>query len=153
MPSKLVIANQVRAASPDAGVFTEPKVFRGRKRRPEELEPYVEQPFRTKQIDHFKDMEEGLTYAVYARLDPRAGWCLASQLMEELEVPYPVVVGWAISGFLEAAIERGSPTRRFLVRDMGQLRRLAKSWHEEKARREYVENLGKKTEKRKRWRL
>lgn len=72
--------------------------------------------------------EDGIWYRVCDRLDPKEGWCLAEQLMVHYAVPFSVLRDWALKGFVEPAVELGSPTKRFRVRDDNHLRTLARAW-------------------------
>ncbi len=69
--------------------------------------------------------DDGVRYRVAAYLDPRDGWCLAGQLMEHYRVPYACVRDWALHGYIDAATELNSPTKRFRIRDHRQLTKLA----------------------------
>ncbi len=65
----------------------------------------------------FEDTELGITFRVVRRLDLREGWGTAGFWMERYKVPWEAVAEWVRRGWLDAAVEMGSPTRRYRLRD------------------------------------
>lgn len=74
------------------------------------------------------DEDDRLFYRVVVTLDPLAGWCLAEQLLEHYGVPYVVLLDWCVRGLVDPAVEQGSPTKRYRVRDGSRVRAEAEAW-------------------------
>jgi len=99
---------------------------------PDKAAPVVDPLVRTLKVVGvpFYDQEDDLHYRVVAYLDPRAGWCLATQLCELYRVSYLCLLDWCRRGHVEPAMEKGSPTKRFKARDHAALLKLAAAWRE-----------------------
>lgn len=69
----------------------------------------------------YTDPEDKITYRVVAKLDLREGWGTAAFWMARYHVTWDVLVEWVERGWLDAAMEQGSPTKRFRCRDEGRL--------------------------------
>jgi len=113
-----------------------PSIIRGRPRpavSQDSVEPPYEEKFLTKAIGQIDLSHDGVRYRVFKYLDPRAGWCTAAMLMEEFGVPFSVLADWAVVGHIEPGAEQGSPSRRFRVKDVAVLRKVASKWLAEKA--------------------
>ncbi len=72
--------------------------------------------------------EDGVYFRQVHRLDLSEGWCTAQQLMDFYGIPYNVLRDWALRGFVDPAVERGSQVHRFRVPDHLRCRRLASEW-------------------------
>lgn len=64
----------------------------------------------------FIDPKSGLAYEMKDRLDPRE-WVTADVVMGWYSASFEMVVAWVTHGRLSAAMERGSPTKRYRVLD------------------------------------
>lgn len=62
------------------------------------------------------DPKSGIAYEIKDRLDPRE-WVTADVLMGWYSASFDMVVAWVNHGRIAAAMERGSPTKRYRVRD------------------------------------
>jgi hypothetical protein len=58
-----------------------------------------------------------VVYRIIARLNPAEGWVTGGVVMGWYGVDYPKVLEWVKRGLLDAAMEQGSPTKRFRVLD------------------------------------
>jgi hypothetical protein len=65
----------------------------------------------------YRDPEDGLVYRIIDRLNIQEGWGTAGFWMKRYTVAWDVIVLWVERGWLEAAMERGSPTKRYRCRD------------------------------------
>lgn len=65
----------------------------------------------------FEDGELGITFRVVRKLDLREGWGTAGFWMARYRAPWEAVAEWVRRGWLDAAVEAGSPTRRYRLRD------------------------------------
>ncbi len=73
----------------------------------------------------FEDPEDGITYRVVSPgiLDPAQGWAPLAFWVKRWGVVASSVHLLAAIGLVDAAVELGSPTRRFRVRDESKARR------------------------------
>ena len=71
-----------------------------------------------------------VVYKMVEHLDPMQGWCLISQLMKHYGVQQRTVLEWCQVGLIDAAIEHGTPTKRYKPLDNGRLHQLAAEVHE-----------------------
>ena len=62
------------------------------------------------------DPKSGLAYQIKEKLDPKE-WVTADILMGWYSASFPMVVSWVNHGRVAAAMERGSPTKRYRVLD------------------------------------
>lgn len=60
---------------------------------------------------------DGVTYNVVQYLDPRQGWGTAEHWLKRYPVSHATLLKWVHLGILDAAMESGSPTKRYRVRD------------------------------------
>lgn len=60
---------------------------------------------------------DGVTYRVLPYLDPRDGWGTAEHWLKRYPVRHATLLAWVHLGILDAAMEAGSPTKRYRVRD------------------------------------
>lgn len=81
------------------------------------------QPVREIGRPYFDD-EDDLFYRVVEYLDPRDSWMLAEQIMKRYAVGYGTVLKLARMGAIEPAMEFGSPTKRYRVKDDAALRKV-----------------------------
>jgi hypothetical protein len=65
----------------------------------------------------YHDATDGLTYRVVRYLDPKEGWGTLDYWLHRYGVRYPTILEWVRQGFLDAAMEEGSPTKRYRCRD------------------------------------
>lgn len=72
----------------------------------------------------FLDEDDAIYYRIVSFLDPRAGWLLAEQVMKRYAIGHGTLLMLAKTGVLDPAMEQGSPTKRYRVRDDATLRRL-----------------------------
>ena len=70
----------------------------------------------------FTDPDEHVTYRVVEYIDPRDGWCLASQLMKLYDTTYGGILKCVERGMIDGVMEKSSPTKRFRVRDSAKVR-------------------------------
>jgi hypothetical protein len=61
--------------------------------------------------------EDGTVYRVVTKLDAAEGWVGAETVMGWYGVGYDDVARWVREGVLDGAMEAGSPSKRFRVRD------------------------------------
>lgn len=71
---------------------------------------------------HPWDDPDGITYRVVSRLAADGGWVSAATVMRWYTVDFDVVVRWCAMGLLDAAMEAGSPSKRYRVRDPWKLK-------------------------------
>ncbi len=71
---------------------------------------------RARTASAYIDPKSGIAYELKDRLDPRE-WVTADVLMGWYSASFEMVVAWVSHGRLAAAMERGSPTKRYRVRD------------------------------------
>lgn len=64
----------------------------------------------------YVDPRSGIAYEMKDRLDPKE-WVTADTLMRWYSASFTQVVAWVNHGRIAAAMERGSPTKRYRVRD------------------------------------
>ena len=72
----------------------------------------------------FYDEDDDLNYRVVEWLDPRAGWLLGEQVMKRYNIGFGTVLKLARMGIIDPAMERGSPTKRYRVRDDSSTRKV-----------------------------
>ena len=60
-----------------------------------------------------EDKAEGVTYQVAKYLDPLQGWAPAQWWMKRHAVTYKTILKWCQLGYLQPALEVGSPTKRY----------------------------------------
>jgi len=60
---------------------------------------------------------DGVTYRVLQYLDPRQGWGTAEFWLKRYPVTHRTLLEWVHLGILDAALELGSPTKRYRVRN------------------------------------
>lgn len=87
--------------------------------------PVVPETERVKEVGHpFYDEDDDLNYRVVEWLDPRAGWLLAEQVMKRYSIGFGTLLKLARMGVLDPAMEKGSPTKRYRVRDDSSTRKV-----------------------------
>lgn len=83
----------------------------------------------------YQDPVDKVNYRVVDHLDLGEGWCTELQLTRHYHVDREVLLDWARRGLVDPVIERGSPTRRYRVRDHDKLYDLAQEAKRSKRRR------------------
>ena len=78
----------------------------------------------------FKDREDDVTYRVVSKLNLNEGWCLDEQLTKRYGIDYKLLLRLVRAGLIDAAMEQGSPTKRFRVRDDQKIRARLHEWGE-----------------------
>ena len=120
MATRVVQGGRVLYASPDwrrrpESVRAVGAVARGPGGGPLDSRPVTAAPAAPKYEDTYR--EDGLVYRVVSRLDLREGWATAAFWCARWRCSWEVLA-WLVSrGWLEGAMEAGSPTRRYLCRD------------------------------------
>lgn len=71
----------------------------------------------------YRDPETDLVFRVVERLDPAEGWGTADFWCRRFRVDFDKLAEWVQLGWVDAAVEAGSPTRRYRPRDEGRLLR------------------------------
>jgi hypothetical protein len=71
------------------------------------------------------DEADGVTYRVLVRLDPMEGWAGAEFWRARWGIGYPVIYTFVNAGYVDAAMEEGTGTKRYRCRDEYALRRSA----------------------------
>ena len=85
---------------------------------------------RPKPVSLWTDPKTMVVYKMVQHLDPMQGWCLVSQLMKHYGCQQREILTWCQLGLIDAAIEVGTPTKRYRPRDDGKLKQLAAEAHE-----------------------
>lgn len=125
MGSKIIIRDRVWAASRDyrpakPGV----PVMEMSQRHPiPAYQPLVHETGRP-----FYDEDDDLNYRVVDHLDPRQGWLLVDQVMRRYNTNHTYVLRLARMGYLDPAMEQGSPTKRYRIRDDQKIRDTVRDW-------------------------
>lgn len=65
----------------------------------------------------YRDPDDGIVYRIVHRLDLREGWGTSAFWLARFHVTWDVLVEWIERGWFDAAMEQGSPTKRFRCRD------------------------------------
>lgn len=74
-----------------------------------------EQDYRAGQV--FEDRSIDLVYRVVPCCQPTDGWAVLDFWIDRYEVKFAQICDWVRRGRMEAALEQGSPTRYYRVRD------------------------------------
>lgn len=67
--------------------------------------------------------EDDIVYRVVERLDPVEGWVTADFWLQRYDIGFDVLRGFVLRGWMDAAFEAASPTKRFRCRDEAPIER------------------------------
>lgn len=113
MSARIVYNGQVIAQSPRIGLVPVSHFARPINTRIPSAE---EEKQRALRASEYIDPKSGIAYELKDKLDPRE-WVTADVVMGWYSASFEMIVAWVSHGRLAAAMERGSPTKRYRVRD------------------------------------
>lgn len=117
MATRVVYQGRVLFRSPDWRPFKPMPSERGPDGEPVDTRP-VAGDGRPREVGvAYTCPDDGLTYRIVQRLDLSEGWGTAAFWQARYQVPWPTIAGWVERGWFDAAMEAGSPTKRFRCRD------------------------------------